>query len=333
MVVILGRRSDLCARLTDERLRRQGVETVFIEEDELLRTAGFTWSLDGPWEKSYFLAGSTRIPLPAVTGILARVRDALIVPLEVVTQERQYVALELRAALVALLNCIECPVINRPSLRSFRPLSTGAEIAEALLACGFTLPRSLMTSRVERASRFYEECGGAVLAASPCGLRPWSLVQGPGGGERLAVLLAQHPVLLQELPAGQWVRVYSLGDRAWAAPVPIEPWSKSLEMGPLHRTEIPILVPEQCGRLAERLGLEFAQMELVRTGAGEICCLGVSAWPNYEACDDELRASITAGLADWLEGREKRARNDPDPGRAGRSASGLRRLAPSGQRC
>jgi hypothetical protein len=302
MVVILGQPSDPCASLTHQYLRRSGTEVAFIDDSQLLSTAGLSWLPDGPLTDGFLTFHSSRIPLATVTGVLTRIRQSAQGPSELSTEDRQYIATELHATLLALLSSLPCRVINRPIHgMARRPVALRVERARQIAACGFKLPAILMTSSEERAVRFYERFGENVLVGVLSGREGWRLIHGREGICELKALLARGPICLQEVPPGRWLQVITVGDQAFGAEAGANHLGEERSRGPLQTVE-PSSLRMDCCRLARAFQLEFAQLEVVQSGTGERYCLDVSPWPTLGACAEPLQESIVASLAQLLKG-------------------------------
>jgi hypothetical protein len=303
MVLIFGQPSDLCASLTNQYLRRPGTEVAFIDASQLLTTAGLSWSPDGPLTHNFLTLHSSRIPLGAVTGVLTRIRQSAQGPSDVGAEDRQYIATELQATLLAFLSSLPCRVINRPIHgMARRPVALRVENSRQIAECGFKLPAILMTSSEERAVRFYERFGENALVGVLSGREGWRLIRGREGTGQLKALLARGPVCLQEVPPGQWLQVITVGDQAFGVEVCATRLGEERSRGPLQTVEPSSRLRTECCRLARAFHLEFAQFEVVQSGTGERYCLDVSPWPTLDACAEPLQESIVASLAQLLEG-------------------------------
>lgn len=194
------------------------------------------------------------------------------------------------------------PVINPPAHGSVLQLKT-FQLARAVEA-GLAIPRTLVTTDVERARAFVEQVRDAVykpsLGGGPC--LPLD-VEARG---RLG-LIARAPVTLQERVRGTSVRVTWVGD----APVScVEIPSDHLDYrsDPAYREgrldyracALPDDVEASCRRLLARCALVVAGLDLVRRDDGGWVFLEANPSPTY--LDIERRAGhrITDAVASLL---------------------------------
>jgi hypothetical protein len=245
------------------------------------------------------------------------------------SKEDQYIAGELQAVLYAFLHSLEAPVINRPPRGvSHRTVVATVERASSILETGFWLPRVLAASDITAAADFQAACGPSILVRPPSGWQPWRLLAGPEAAAELEALVAQRTLFLQELPAGQWRRVYVAGERCFGVAGETPGSAGSNAPRPVRRTGLSPDLQQRCQRLARLLELEYAQIDMVQTDGGDLYCLDVSAWPDLEPCGPELQRTIARALADRFAGKEKRGSDDPGFRHAGRHRDSVRLLAP-----
>jgi hypothetical protein len=309
MVLIFGHADDRCASLTDQLLRQRGIDVICINVSDLLSTVALSWSLDRRLDQSFHLLNSRRFPLSELSGVLARSRPA--VPTDAATpQDQRYIAAELDAALQGLLYSLPCRVVNRPAVGlARRPLVQSLEQRRQVIEAGFRLPAMVMTSRHEDALRFYARCGRRVLLSTPTSHGPRRLLRGADGESELKALLAEHPVCLHEVPDGEWLQVFTIGERAFATAAPVDGLAKRGDA--LSRdVELSPVVQAQCRRLAQAYELEFAQLDLVRSERDACYCLWISAWPQITGCGEALQHRIAGALADLL--REEAGKSSDD---------------------
>jgi hypothetical protein len=108
MVLIFGQPSDPCASLTYQYLRRPGTGVVFVDDSQLLTTAGLSWSPGRSPHDSFLTVHASRIPLADVSGVLARIQQPVPCPSDVPAEDRQYITSELQATLQAFFNSLPC---------------------------------------------------------------------------------------------------------------------------------------------------------------------------------------------------------------------------------
>lgn len=311
MIVIFGQPIDRCADLVHQLLRRHRTEVVFIEGSDLLTTMGINWSLASVNGDNFLTVNSHRIPLASISGVLTRMWQPIKTDPDQSQQDQQYIQYELYATLIGLFYALDCRVVNRPIPGAIsRPIFTGIERVRRIRQCGFKLPPTLVTPSYEKALRFYHRCSQRAILGSLSGQFPWQLIMGKEGERDLQAVLAQHPIYLQETPVGEWLQVFTVGERAFGASVPMDPIAGRNGKEPLQAAEISPALQVRCCRLAQALHLDFAQLHILKTDQGEEYCFDVISFPIYDPCEDSLQESITAALAELLEKGGRRASDD-----------------------
>ena len=329
MIVIFGDQSDHCASHTYEYLRRRGTDVIFIETSHLFTTMGVNLSLARVPDDSFLTVYSHTIPLATISGVLARMRGPITVDPEQTLLDQRYIHDELSATLAGLLNSFDCRVINRPRPWMWhRSVCASAEKVRGITQCGFILPATQVTSSGEAASRFYDRCGRRAILGSPSGQIPWRLITGEEGGGYLRAVLARHPIFVQEVPAGQWVQVFTVGDSVFGASGRIALGTEENGRVPLQAAELTPALHERCYRLAQALHLDFSHIHLLQTEQGDEYCFDLSAFPVYDQCEGHLQERITSALGELLEKGDRRTSDDPAAGRSGRSGDGIRLRVP-----
>lgn len=138
MILILASSRDLPARALVESWRAHDARLVTPTD---LSRPGWRHHLGEPGPQIAVASGE-RIPGSAIRGVVTRLPGILPEELpHVAEQDREYVAAEMNAFLIAWLTQLSCPVINRPTTRSLMGASHGAEGWLALAArAGLRLP-------------------------------------------------------------------------------------------------------------------------------------------------------------------------------------------------
>jgi hypothetical protein len=188
-----------------------------------------------------------------------------------------------------------------------------------------------LTSEAEEALAFYQRCGRRAVLSSPSGRHLRRVVGGKAGAGEIEAALARHPIVLQEAPDGEWLQVFTVGERAFGARALVELPVGGDDQGPLRAVELPPAFQTQCCRLAGAFRLDFARLLLLQTERAEFYCLDLSSRPEYANCEEAVQQQITAALAARLMGGDKRCGDDPAAWRAGRPGDGVRLRAPVSQ--
>jgi hypothetical protein len=331
MVLVYGAPDDLCSCGVHEALQQRGIEVIRLRGPEELARMGLHWSLDEGWDRSYLAPGGERIPLAHLSGVLLRAQPAPRGSMESAGEDQQYIAAERRAAMVAFWNALPCRVVNRPVPGSLRRPLFGAAAAPSIRRCGFRLPAMCLCSSAEEAIPFYRRCGQRALLSSPSGSGLWRMVQGKQGIGEVEEALTRHPVTLQELPDGEGLRVFTVGDQAFGMRAPLGLGVGRGGEGSVRSAELSPALRARCCQLARAFGLDFAEIQLLHGERGETYCLDLGIMPDYARCEEALQEQITAALVTLLLGQEERSADDPASRHPGRSGHGLRLHAAIGR--
>src|SRR5262245_14404087 len=79
----------------------------------------------------------------------------------------------------------------------------------------------------------------------------------------------RQPLVLQAVPPGQWLAVFTVGKRAFTAALPPAGHIAAESQQRWTAVTLPPHVQERCSRLARALQLDFAQVHVVLTASGE----------------------------------------------------------------
>jgi hypothetical protein len=133
----------------------------------------------------------------------------------------------------------------------------------------------LVTGSPEDAAEFRARHAGRVLTVMP-----------PG---RFAAEHDARPACLLATPTGLCRHVFVAGAEVYATPA---------EAG------LPDSLAARCRRAARRLGLEFAEFQVVSDDAGDTA-MAVSDFPDTSACPPEVRERMARALLDVLAGARR----------------------------
>jgi glutathione synthase/RimK-type ligase-like ATP-grasp enzyme len=210
---------------------------------------------------------------------------------------------EYDSGLMALLDDLPCPVVNRVA----GGMSNSSKPYQALLVrrCGLLTPPTLVTNDPAAVRRFYEECQGEVVYKSLSGVRSIVRRLKPELLERLP-LLRHGPAQFQAFIPGENVRVHTVGEQLFASRVHSE--AVDYRYGGreghdvvMEPTVVPAAVEQACFRLARRLDLLFAGIDLKQTPDGDYHCFEVNPSPGFLYYEQQTRQPISAALADLLQ--------------------------------
>ena len=189
--------------------------------------------------------------------------------------------LEADAGLMALLEDLPCPVVNRVG----GGMSNNSKPYQSLLLrrAGLSVPATLVTSDPEAVRAFQTEYGD-VIYKSASGIR--SIVRRLGRDQlaRLA-FLSDGPAQFQGFVPGRNVRVHTVGDAVFATLIETEAVDYryagrdglDVAMRPMN---LPAAVGDACLRAARALDLLFAGIDLKETPDGRLRLLRGQPMPG-----------------------------------------------------
>jgi glutathione synthase/RimK-type ligase-like ATP-grasp enzyme len=210
---------------------------------------------------------------------------------------------EADAGLMALLEDLPCPVVNRIG----GGMSNNSKPYQALLLrrAGLKVPATLVTSDPAAARAFQAE-HGEVIYKSASGIR--SIVRRLGSAQlaRLA-LLRNGPAQFQAFVPGRNVRVHTVGDVVFATRIETDAVDyRYAHLDGLDVVMTPVTLPAAvktaCLRAARELDLLFAGIDLKETPDGEYICFEINPCPGFTYYERHTGQPISAALAGLLNG-------------------------------
>lgn len=304
MILVCGGLADSVTELVCARLRDCGYPYRLLDLGTY--PAGFEirwhWRASGPG--GYIAGPDWRLDLDELTGVYARFLgpEGRIPPPDTAPEVAPAMYAEYDAGLMALLEDLPCAVVNRLE----GGMSNHSKAYQALLVrrSGLLTPPALVTSDPEAARRFYDEYQGDVIYKSLSGVR--SIVRRVGAEQLERLPLLRHgPALFQAFVPGEDVRVHTVGDRVFATRVRSEAVDyryatregRTVEMEP---AVLPQDVEAACLRLARRLDLLLAGIDLKVTPEGDYYCFEVNPSPGFLYYEQSGGQPISAALASLL---------------------------------
>ena len=282
MHLLLGHPDDLCCAGVFARLEARGLAVRLVPEP-LAPPARLTWRLDAAGVTSSLYPD---LPDTEIAGIL--VRDiGLLNPEGWDAADHAYMQAEFRAAILAWLAGLVCPVINRPV--AARWYGAGAPIfawRRLLQGSGLPLPEVVVTSDPSEARAFrrrlaMDGVAGAVYV--PLTGAASYLLGDDEAWERLARLQKRAPVCLTE-PHGPVTLACVVGDKIiWDGPLPPEAPDFELALS----------------RFAGAAGLAFVEIALARVRCGLAVVL-VEPQPRLERFTESARDQILDAITALL---------------------------------
>ena len=264
------------------------------------------WIWNGTHPDGYIANSSWRLDLEELTSVFVRYspEDERLSG-RLLSKEPAVVREQCDAAFVALLDCLRCPVVNRP--RS--TLATRSKPFQTLhiRRCGLPTPRTLITTDPDEARRFYEECGRQVIFKSISRAPSIVTMMDDEDLDRLA-LLRYGPTQFQEFVPGTNIRVHTVGDKWVATKIDSQAIDYRYPGADHHFVQMePATLPSDvaagCLGVARRLQLLFAGIDLKETPKGDYYCFEVNSSPVFDYYELKSGQSIGALLAEFLQDR------------------------------
>ena len=311
MILVCGSLADpvtelVCARLQDCDYAYRLLELARFPEDYQLAwrwrdsesegwIAGPDWRLDldeisGVYVR--FLGPEDRPPLPGVDACAAAALRG-----------------EGDLALMALLEDLACPVVNRVG----GGVSNNSKPYQTLLIgrSGLSVPPTLVTSDPAALRAFHAEHGD-VIYKSASGVRSIVRRLGPEQLERLE-LLCNGPAHLQAFVPGHNIRVHIVGEQIIATRIDSDAVDYRYAhldgaTAMLEPVRVPPTVEAACLRLADEFDLLFAGIDLKETPDGEFFCFEVNPCPGFLYYERHTGQPISTALAHLLRGSGPRLR-------------------------
>jgi hypothetical protein len=197
MFLLLGHSNDSCCQGVRAGLAGHDLEARIIESP-LASPARLTWRLDADGLTSSLYP---QLPDSSIDGVLVR-DTGWLDPAGWEEDDVAYMQAELRAVLLAWLNGLKCPVINRPDAsqwyRSGVPLVAWRR---QLRSAGLKLPQVVITSEPEEAAAFrrrLETKGASGAVFTPLTNGSSYLLADDDAWRRLAFVQAHVPVCLTQ---------------------------------------------------------------------------------------------------------------------------------------
>jgi glutathione synthase/RimK-type ligase-like ATP-grasp enzyme len=301
-ILLWGLMRDAPMAAVYSQLSRLGAPARFLDQRQVLRS----W-LDvriGDRPRALAGVGDDEIDLDGVGAVYLRPHDSGRLPAVAAhpagSPYRTHAA-ALDAALLGWANRTPAYVVNRPEPSA----GNGSKPYQlrAVAAAGFAVPPTLVTTDPVEAAEFLRG-HGTVIAKSVSGIRSRVRRLGPADAARLADV-ATCPTQFQRYVAGTDVRVHVVGASVFATEVrsDADDYRYARAQGhpeaELVATELPEPVTERCRRLAARLSLPVAGIDLRRGADGDWYCFEVNpspAFSYYEAGTGQPIAAAVAGL-------------------------------------
>jgi glutathione synthase/RimK-type ligase-like ATP-grasp enzyme len=303
MILLCGIASESPLELVRRRLDERGVAYAMFNQRRFAE-ATIDLSIVTGEAGGRFRIGSDGYRLEEFVGVYTRLMDDQTLP-ELIGQPPQSAARRysraLHATLMRWLEIAPARVVNRsgPQASNFsKPYQ-----AQLIRACGFAIPRTLITNQPQLVRDFVAD-HGRVVYKSISGVR--SIVKELDAA-RLANLeqIRWCPVQFQEYVPGMNVRVHTIGREVFATQISSEATdyryahhdALSAELRPISLSDE---LAERCLQLATTLRLPLAGIDLKLRPDGEAVCFEVNPSPAYSYYELDAGQPISAAIARYL---------------------------------
>jgi glutathione synthase/RimK-type ligase-like ATP-grasp enzyme len=303
MILVCGGLADgvtelVCSRLQDCGYPYRLLDLARFPEDYRV---SWRWTDGGP--EGWIAAADWHLDLDSISGVYSRFLGTDDRPQLAGLDRADAAALRAEGdlGLMAVLEDIECPVVNRIG----GGLSNNSKPYQALIisSTGLSVPPTLVTSDPAAARAFHAEHGD-VIYKSASGIR--SIVRRLGAGQLARFhLLYDGPAQFQAFVPGRNVRVHTVGERVFATRIESEAVDYRYAhldglTAKLEPVALPPKVEAACLRLANVSDLLFAGIDLKETPEGEFFCFEVNPCPGFLYYERQTGQPISTALAELL---------------------------------
>jgi glutathione synthase/RimK-type ligase-like ATP-grasp enzyme len=304
MILVAGGLADSVTEFVCARLAERGYAYRLLDLGHYPARHRVMWRWRDGHPEGTIAGPDWRLDLADISGVYVRfLGPEGRLPLNADVDTADALRAEADAGLMALLEDLPCPVVNRVA----GGMSNNSKPYQALLLrrAGLRVPPTLVTNDAAAARAFHSE-HRAVIYKSISGVRSIVRRLEPDDLSRLE-LLRNGPAQLQAYIAGDNVRVHTVADRVFAVRIRSEAVDYryahcdglTMEMEP---TPLPHAVEKACLAIARELNLLFAGIDLKVTPDGDWYCFEVNPCPGFLYYERHSHLPISAALADLLRG-------------------------------
>lgn len=320
MILVLTSGTDPCADLVQRAIEERGGRIFRLDTGQFPTDAQLRFE-SGEWTTGRLDAGGSSLPFAEISAVWVRHLDAgSNLPTELDPEMRRACGIQSKWALWSLLECLPVFQLDPPEVLQRAP----GKPRQAQLAqdAGLEVPRTLLTNDPDAVRAFAAGCpaglvtkmvGSSVLVETAMGLEPiYTRTVEP---EELASLdgLDLCPMLFQErVPKALELRITVVGSRMFVAAIDsstsvtgADDWRRdgSLLRGFRPYDDLPELVQSRIFSLLDRLGLNFATVDMIYTPEGRYVFLEINTVSFFHFVERSAGLSISGAVADLLLGR------------------------------
>lgn len=304
MILLCGIPSETPLAMVRERLEELNIPYVLFNQRRF-NEMELAFEIAGGRTSGFLKVDAELYRLEDFRGVYTRQMDDRLLPELKDQPERSPARMKSRAlhdALTRWTEITEARVVNRaaPQGSNFSKPYQGQLIREE----GFLIPETLITNDPELVRSFYRE-RGRVIYKSISGVRSIVQVLEEGDLSRLE-RIRWCPTQFQEFIEGTNVRVHVVGREVFATAARTEATDYRYaqqqvgDYATLEAMELSPELSEKCVRLAARLRLAFAGIDLKITPDGRAFCFEVNPSPAFSYYEANTGQPIALALARYL---------------------------------
>ena len=304
MILLCGIRSEGPMAMVARELDRLGTPVCWFDQRKSLEMR-LELEVDGRGVHGRLEGPGGGVALDDVRAVYVRTMDDRLLPevetLSMDAPERLHVR-SCHDRLLAWLEATPARVVNRGSTQASN--ASKPYQSQLIVEAGFSVPQTLISNDPAAVLEF-RAGHGRIVYKSMSGVRSIVKVMTDLDAERLE-RIRWCPVQFQEYVEGVDVRVHTVGDEVFAARV--TSWAvdyrysgRSGAPDPLiEATALEASLADRCRRLAARMGLELAGIDLRIRPNGEVVCFEVNPSPAFSYYEERTGLPIAAAVARHL---------------------------------
>lgn len=284
-VLILANEYDYCSYAIYEILKDEKKNVLLIPERDFVSKTSFKWKFNNSFS-GHLQYGSSFLNFSELSGVLMRYVGSWQQSKDVVAEDIVYVASERRAAFLAWLQSLLCPVVNRPLPQTtVGEYPSSFDLFEIINQTGLKTHRTLITNNYQEALDFHKICGNKTIY-SPLSVSSKYLLS-DDDIEKIKPIIKVLPVSLYDQLEGEKIELFIIGQKIL------------VETSTGKTATLPKNIEEKLIRLNQKLGLVFSKMKFLRRKS-DFYFLSVDNYPQYFRCSEELKNKINRELLNLL---------------------------------
>ena len=306
MILIVTVEKDLHALEVQRHIRSRATACHIIECDCLAQRDALTFEVNGFGGTSRILTSEGRVVAVSDATVLWFRRTSGSQRLRWQVDDERAASImnhDCRSALAAMLTTQFAGTwISKPDA-TYAASDKVAQLSVAR-ACGWRVPRTLVTQSRDAVIEFVRECEGKVVAKTVAGAQgaflETVLLEDPDAYDRETYAAA--PAIYQEyIPGEQHLRLNCFGDQSYAALIDTGDldWRGNLNV-PIYRCEVEPGLHRDVRRVLDTMDLAMGIVDLKLTPEGEPVWLEVNPQGQFLFLDALANLGLAERLADYL---------------------------------